>query len=124
MPRYFSLEEANAMLDEIRPLIEEIMGIHHRILEQRPEAWPAIERSAGNGGSRAASLLVPDFDRLRELVHKLLDQGLLIKDMGIGLVDFPSLREGQEVLLCWKYGEEEIAFWHDMDAGYSGRQPL
>lgn len=124
MPRYFSLEEANLLLDELRPVVEEIMLIHRRVLEQRPEAWPAIERAAGNGGSRAASLLVPDFDRLRLLVHQIQDQGVILKDMGLGLLDFPCLRDGREVYLCWKHGEEGIAFWHDLDAGFMGRQPL
>ena len=54
MPRYFSLEEANLTLEEIRPLVGEIISIHNKILERQPEAWPAIEHAAGNGGSRAA----------------------------------------------------------------------
>lgn len=124
MPRHFSPEEANSLLDDIRPLVEEIMQIHDRIMERRPEAWPAIERAAGNGGSLAASKLVPDFDRLRMLVHHIQDQGVILKDMGLGLLDFPSIREGREVYLCWKHGEEHIAFWHDVDAGFMGRQPL
>lgn len=124
MPRYFSLEEANLLLEGIRPLVGEIMGIHARILERQPEAWAAIEHAAGNGGNLAASRLVPEFERLRELVHRIQDEGVILKDMGVGLLDFPSLREGREVYLCWKHGEERIAFWHDVDAGFRGRQPL
>jgi hypothetical protein len=124
MPRYFSLEEANAMLETLRPVVEEIMRIHANILKRQPEAWPAVERAAGNGGSRAASLLVPDFDRLRALVHQVQDQGVIIKDMGVGLLDFPCLREGREVYLCWKHGEDMIHFWHDVDTGFAGRQPI
>lgn len=124
MPRYFTLEEANSMLETIRPLVEEIMRIHAGIVRRQPEAWPAVERAAGNGGSRAASLLVPEFDRLRSLVHQVQWEGILIKDMGIGLLDFPSLRDGREVYLCWQHGEPNIRFWHDIDAGFAGRQPL
>lgn len=124
MPRYFSPEEANAMLEEIRPTVEEIMRIHRSIVERQPDAWPAIERAAGNGGNRAASELVPEFDRLRGLVQGLKEQGVIVKDMGVGLLDFPSLRDGREVYLCWRYGEDRIGFWHDLDAGFIGRQPL
>jgi len=124
VPRYFSLEEASLLLDELRPLVAEIMEIHSRVASQRPEAWPAIERAAGNGGSLAASRLVPEFDRLRELFHAVQDQGVILKDLGMGLLDFPSLREGREVYLCWKYGEERIAFWHEVEEGFMGRQPL
>ncbi len=124
MPSYFTPEEANALLIEIRPVVEEIMRIHEVVVRRQPEAWPAIARSAGNGGSRAASQIVPEFEQLRTLVHQVQDQGVIVKDMGIGLLDFPSLRDGREVYLCWKYGEEQIDFWHDVDAGFMGRQPI
>jgi hypothetical protein len=124
MPRYFTLPEAQQLLVDLRPVVAEMMEIHSRILQERPGAWPAIQRAAGNGGSRAASRLVPEFDRLRELVHKVQDQGVILKDMGIGLLDFPSLRDGREVYLCWRYDEQRIGFWHETDAGFAGRQPL
>lgn len=124
MPRYFSPEEANLLLEELRPLVREIMRIHTRILEQQPQALAAIEHAAGNGGNLAASKLVPEFERLRELVHRIQGEGVIIKDMGVGLLDFPSLREGREVYLCWKHDEARIGFWHDIDAGFMGRQPL
>ena len=124
MSRHFTVEEANAALNEIRPLVEEIMRIHQVVITRQPEAWPAIERAAGNGGNRAASELVPEFERLRRLVHRVQDEGAILKDLGTGLLDFPALRDGREVYLCWKYGEESILFWHDIDTGYMGRQPI
>ena len=124
MPRYFTLEEADAMLIEIRPVVEEIMRIHDVVVKRQPEAWPAIARAAGNGGSREASLLVSEFEHLQTLVHQVQDQGVIVKDMGVGLLDFPSLREGREVYLCWKHGEDQVNFWHDVDAGFTGRQPI
>ena len=124
MPQYFSPEEANSRLDVIRPTVEEILRIHQRVVERQPEAWPAIERAAGNGGNRAASELVPEFEKLRSLMQVLKEQGVIVKDMSVGLLDFPSLRDGRDVYLCWKYGEDRVAFWHDMDAGFAGRQPL
>ncbi len=124
MPRYFTLEEANALLVEIRPVVAEIMRTHDVISTRLPEAWPAISRAASNSGSRAASLLVFEFERLQNLIRQVQDQGILVKDLKTGLIDFPSLKDGREVYLCWRYGEDQIDFWHDVDAGFAGRQPL
>ena len=124
MPRYFSVSEANESLKIIRPLMEEIQMIRQKILANQPEAWPAIEKSAGNGGNKALSAMVEDFETLDALIHQVLDTGVQVKDVNIGLLDFSALRDGREVYLCWKYGEDDIAFWHEVDAGYAGRQPI
>jgi hypothetical protein len=124
MPRYFTLPEANETLNTIRPLVDEIQMIRQIILKNQPEAWPAIEKSAGNGGNRALSNMVKDFEKLDTLVHQILDTGVLIKDINLGLLDFPALRDGREVYLCWQHGEGEIAFWHEVEAGFAGRQPI
>ena len=124
MPRYFSISEANEVLKIVRPLMDEIQAIRQKILANQPEAWPAIEKSAGNGGNKALSAMVEDFETLDALIHQVLDTGVQIKDVNIGLLDFSALRDEREVYLCWKYGEEDIAFWHEVDAGYAGRQPI
>jgi hypothetical protein len=124
MPRYFTLEQAGEALAVIRPLMDEVQAIRQKILFSQPEAWTAIEKSIGNGGNRVLSGMVQDFEKLDQLVHRILETDVLIKDVNIGLLDFPALRDGREVYLCWKYGEGEIAFWHEVDAGYAGRQPI
>jgi len=124
MPRYFTLEQANTALETIRPLMEQIQSIRNNIISHQPETWPAIEKSAGNGGNPTLSKLVQDFDRLDKVLHEILDTGAQVKDINTGLLDFPALRNGQEVYLCWKYGEDQIAFWHGIDAGFAGRQPI
>ena len=124
MARYFTLPDANETLNTIRPLVDEIQVIREEILRNQPEAWPAIEKSAGNGGNRALSNMVKDFEKLDLLVHQIQDLGVLIKDINLGLLDFPALRGGREVYLCWQYGEGEIAFWHEVEAGFAGRQPI
>jgi len=124
MPRYFTLQEARETLAEIRPMIDEIQDIRQEILARRPDVWPVVERSAGNGGSQVASKLVNEFERLDKLVHQVLGTGTLFKDINLGLLDFPALKDGREVYLCWKYGEEDIEFWHEIEAGYAGRQPI
>ena len=124
MPQYFTLQQANEALEIIRLLMDEVQVIRQKIVTNQPEAWPAIEKSVGNGGNRALSNMVQDFEKLDGLVHQILDTGVLIKDVNIGLLDFPALRNGLEVYLCWQYGEDDIAYWHEVDAGFAGRQPI
>ena len=124
MPQYFTLQEANEALQTIRPLMDDVQAIRQKILDHQPEAWPAIEKSAGNGGNKALSSIVGDFEKLDVLIHQILDTGVQIKDINIGLLDFSAMRDGREVYLCWQYGEIDIAYWHEVDAGYAGRQPI
>ena len=124
MPRYFTLEEANSALETIRPMMEEIQKIRQIILATQPETWSAIERSAGNGGNPAMSKLVKSFDRLDDLLHHIQRTGVQVKDINTGLLDFPALHDGHEVYLCWQIGERRIKYWHEIDAGFAGRQPI
>jgi hypothetical protein len=122
IPQYFTLEEANAALAVIRPLISQILEIRQSILSKQPEIWPVLERSAGNGGNKTASLVEKEFEQLDHLTHKLEATGAILKDINTGLVDFLSLRDGKEVFLCWKYGEERVEYWHTLDGGFAGRE--
>jgi hypothetical protein len=124
MPNFFTLQQANDALTVIRPLMDEVQSIRQRILEKQPETWSAIEKSVGNGGNRTLSRMVQDFERLDALVHQILDTGVQIKDINTGLLDFSALKDGREVYLCWQHGEGEIAYWHEVAAGYAGRQPI
>jgi hypothetical protein len=122
--RYFTLEQAVAALEVIRPLVGEIMRIRQSILSREPEMWPVIAKAVGNGGSKVASQVAQEFERLDQAVRAILATGAILKDLNVGLVDFPSLREEREVYLCWRYDEATILFWHEIEAGFSGRQPL
>jgi hypothetical protein len=124
MPKYFTLQEANQVLEAIRPWMDEIQEIRGKILEHQPEIWSVMEKSAGNGGNPALSRMVGSFDRLDELIHAIQGSGALIKDINLGLLDFPAIKDGHEVYLCWKYGEFDIQFWHEVEAGFAGRQPI
>jgi hypothetical protein len=124
MPRYFTLQEASDVLENIRPLMEEIVAISKKIIASQPVIWPVIQRSAGNGGNPTLSKLARDFDHLDDLLHRVQAAGALVKDLATGLLDFPALRDGQEVYLCWKVGEEQIGYWHEVEAGFAGRQPI
>ena len=117
---YFTVEEANAALVIIRPLVGELQEIRARIMADRPELWPALQRAAGNGGNATLAKMVKEFDRLDEIVHLIMG----IKDLASGLLDFPAWRQDHEVLLCWKHGEPEVLFWHETDAGFAGRRSI
>ncbi len=124
MPRFYTPTEANNQLEIVRPMVGELMEISQRIRAHQPEIWAVVEKSAGNGGNPALSRMLPDFDRLDAILHKLQDMNIEVKDLSIGLIDFPALRNGREVYLCWKYNEGRIQFWHEIEAGFAGRQPI
>lgn len=124
MPKYYTLVEANEALKVIRPLMDEVMQIRQRILANQPEIWSAVEKSAGNGGNPVLSKMVLEFEKFDALIHKIQDTGAQIKDINIGLLDFSAQKDGREVYLCWQHGEGDIAYWHEVDAGYAGRQSI
>jgi hypothetical protein len=122
MPKYYTPSEANEILTVVRPMVEELMGVGERIRERQPELWAIAEKTAGNGGSPTLSKLLPEFDRLHLLLHRLQDLGVEVKDVVAGLIDFRAVKDGREVYLCWKYGEEQVQYWHEIEAGYQGRE--
>jgi|SRR5688572_17616715 len=122
MPKYYTPKEANNLLEIVRPMVGEMMTIGEKIREKQPELWTLAEKSAGNGGSATLSKLLPDFDRLHELLHQIQEMDIEVKDLVTGLIDFVALKDGREVYLCWKYGEEQIQFYHEIEAGFQGRK--
>jgi hypothetical protein len=124
MTKHFTLRQANAALSIIKPLLEEVLSLREAVLALKPEIWPVIEHAAGNGGSQVASKLAFEFNRIDELIHKIQDTGVILKDLNSGLLDFLSKKGKRDIYLCWQYGEEKIAFWHEIEAGYAGRQAI
>lgn len=130
--RYFSVNEANEALRAVRPLAERLVTIAEQLGVDRAEAASLAARIAGNGagGSHAAALSraqqrVAELAReAGELVARIEDLGAQVKDLELGLVDFPARRGTETVLLCWKVGEGAIEFWHGLEEGYAGRKPL
>jgi hypothetical protein len=129
--RYFTPSEANELLAEVRPLAESL--VEHRdgmrLAAERRARLTA--RIAGNGGDldpQEPGELDEQFERESQAVARAVEGlqrlGLLVKDLDRGLVDFPALHNGEEVLLCWQVGEDEVAYWHGVDEGFAGRKPL
>jgi len=124
MPKYYTPKEANKALTKIRPMVEEMMNISDKVRAHQPEYWSVMQKTAGNGGNPELSRLLPEFDRLDALLHQIQDMGIEVKDLTVGLVDFVAIHDGREVYLCWKFGEESIEYWHELDGGFQGRRPI
>lgn len=124
MTKLFTLAEANALLPRVRTLMEIMFAIRKEAMALRPDVWPVLEKASGNGGSRKAGELLELFLSFEKALNELQGFGCELKGLEQGLVDFPSLRDGRTVYLCWQYNEPEIAFWHEIEAGFAGRQRL
>jgi hypothetical protein len=121
--RHYTLEEANAALPKVRELIEALRSASERLGDR--EAREALsEASPGNGGGDAGKTVSEGFVAMREAMLELRGLEVVLRDLQRGLVDFPALRDGHEVYLCWEEGEDEIGWWHEPEAGFGGRRPL
>jgi len=124
--KLFTLEEANSLLPSVRPIVKSIQRSHRRVRSFQNAAKPAADGAEHGGGgmpngSQYAQLLID----LSLLAGQLESLGVQLKDYANGLIDFPSMREGRVVLLCWKADEgDQLEWWHDVEAGFAGRQPL
>ncbi|MDX6486127.1 MAG: hypothetical protein QOF43_1280, partial [Gaiellaceae bacterium] len=129
--RHFTPEEANEALAEVRPLVEAMVDrrqAHSRALARQEELEGHIR---GNGGgippaelAAAAEEVEQEARELAETIDAIVAHGAEVKDIDEGLIDFPALRRGETVLLCWKLGEDEIGYWHSVEDGFPGRRPL
>jgi len=124
MPKYFTVAEANALLPQLKVLFEKMLAARQRIIDGRPTWEPMLEQAPGNGGGERGENLFVDESKIHLTMEKINEWGILIKDLDTGLVDFPSMRNGREIYLCWRLGETKVEYWHDVDAGFAGRQPL
>lgn len=124
--KLFTVEEANALLPSVRELLKEIQSSRRRLAKFADAAKLAAEAAEQGGGGiddgiRYANLLT----KFTSTMAELDSLGVQLKDFDRGLIDFPSLRDGRVVLLCWQLGEgDELEWWHDLDAGFAGRTPL
>jgi hypothetical protein len=131
MARTFTPEEANAALVELRPVVERM--VQHRrnlIAAQRLQAR-LVTRISGNGGDlmpsdlrEAVEAIQREAAAIAECADRINAAGAEIKSLEEGLLDFPAKRGDEDVLLCWKLGEDEILYWHGVEEGFAGRRPL
>jgi hypothetical protein len=129
--RYFTVQEADDALGDVRPLTEELVAHRRALVELQERQVSLTTRIAGNGGNVEPRELQEVQERIdvevggiARCVARIHGLGALVKDVDEGLVDFPARREGEEVLLCWRLGEDEIGYWHGREESFSGRRPL
>jgi hypothetical protein len=117
----YSVEEANALLPYLAPTLVELRNVY----EEAARIRSAMARSAaGNGWSEKREKWSDKLARVAELVGRLQEWEVILRDVDSGLVDFISERDGRTILLCWKLGEEEVSHWHSPEDGFEGRRPL
>ncbi len=126
-PRFFTVEEANRTLPLVRRIVRDIVEGYPQFQRER-ESYRELNLAPGPELQRRLESLteaIDDYgDRLRSLLRELDQVGCVVKDFQEGLVDFHSLYHGRPIVLCWKLDEERVAYWHELDAGFAGRQPI
>jgi hypothetical protein len=131
MDRVFTLEEANAAVHELRPTVERMVDHRRNLTAAQSLQAQLIARIAGNGGDMVPSDLREAQEAIEREAAAIADcadlinaAGAQIKSLEEGLLDFPSRRGDEDVLLCWKLGEDEIGYWHGADEGFAARKPV
>jgi hypothetical protein len=131
MSREFTLEEANAAVQQLRPVVMRMVEHGRRLADAQRGQRRLVTHIAGNGGDLPPSELREfgeaiqrEADAVAACADEINAAGAQIKSLEEGLLDFPSRRDGELVLLCWKLGEGEIEYWHGLDEGFAGRKPL
>jgi len=132
MPRFFTLQQAEEVLPEVASSIREAVALKGRCETIETEWQTFSERLATTGGMWVDRALVSEQKNrrketavaLKQAIEKVHEFGCVVKDLDLGLVDFPTLFQGEEVYLCWKLGEPGIQFWHGVDEGFRGRKPI
>ena len=124
MPKYFTVEEANALLPQLKQLLQTMIAARERIIANRQLWEPIIEKAHTNGGGQHGKKLYQESEAIQLTLTQINEWGILIKDLDTGLVDFPHWRQGQAVYLCWRMDEERIRYWHEVDSGFAGRKLL
>ena len=129
--KYFSVSEANAMLPLVRAIvgdITELAGTVRDRQERLARLKPTNRRAPGDAYQeeldQVQAAIERDHDRMRELLTELTELGIELKDPFTGLIDFPCWMNNREVYLCWRHGETSVAYWHELNAGFAGRQKL
>jgi hypothetical protein len=125
MTRYFTVDEANALLPVLRPHVETLVRAWKRLSAHHAEIIAVLNRAPRSDlGGPPLSAAAADIVRAQNALLLIQSHGVELKDPATGLLDFPALRDGVEVYLCWRYGEPRVAYWHPIETGFAGRRPL
>ena len=122
--KHFTVEEARSCLPDLRRQFEKIHALYAELNELQTMFQKVQELVRMNGHAPKETGFEDRALALKAIVQEIAEAGVEIKDISRGLVDFPHWRDGEEVFLCWELGEEDLLFWHRIEDGYGGRQPL
>ena len=122
--KYFTVEEANALLPTLRRLFADIHAEIAWMEQNDGEMVKALEVIPTNGGGKKLDEFFKANEIIRRCLMEVAEMGVQVKDVRRGLLDFPALRNGEEILLCWLIEEPRVEYWHDLEQGFPGRQPL
>jgi hypothetical protein len=121
--RHFTREQADAAVAQLEQLLPRLKQAKDSLTDE--EARAALSDAApGNGGGDPGRQVGESFLEVRRLLGELGEMGVVLRDIDRGLIDFPAWVDEREVYLCWQLGEDRVSFWHDLEAGFQGRQPL
>lgn len=121
--RHYTVAQANAALPLVGERLDRLREARAALGDEEARAALA-EAGPSNGGGQPGRVVSAAFLALRAALVELQEMGIVLRDLDRGLVDFPAIRDGREIYLCWEEGEDEVGFWHDPEAGYGGRRPL
>jgi hypothetical protein len=126
--RFYGIDEANERLAELRPILESLRSDRDAVAAEQADL---VSFRAGNGSSRHAQELEAREERIRDIVRRMQkavtqieEWDVTLRDIETGLIDFPALVNGRPVWLCWRLGEDDIGWWHELTTGVGGRRPL
>jgi hypothetical protein len=122
--KLFTVEEANALLPKLQELLDDLALHRDALHDKAPHLEPILKSAGTNGGGRVGSEYGVEAYNLYLAIGRIQELGVILKDLDMGLLDFPHEREGRVVFLCWHPPEERVEFWHEIETGYAGRQPL
>jgi len=121
--RFYTVDEANALVAKLKPLLERIRDTQQALAEDKTVA-AVREKASHNGGGLPGRHLSELTRTLERDLHQLQEWGIVLRDPSIGLIDFFHQRKGETVFLCWKLGEAKVEWWHPVDTGIAGRERL
>jgi hypothetical protein len=121
---HFTLDEARALLPRLRHVLQLIQRGRQQLHKADKALAELLAKTGGDIGGEPASTMLGLVVAVNQEFARLREWGVVVKDLDRGLIDFPHVRDGREVFLCWELDEDDIEFWHDVDTGYAGRQRL
>lgn len=122
--RYFTVQEANALLPELEPLVGRVLALRARASHHSREMGALLADLSSDVGGPLPTQLTGEFVEIEDLIERIQTYGVVLKSLEAGLLDFLCERDGRDVFLCWRYGEPAVQYYHELHTGFQGRRPI